>query len=260
MSFTLGRSPRDLHVPTLHARLREYQRLPQAIGQLNALVAAFMPILGAFHELLSQIGAVMVQWANEKPASRGYERWLIEQGFDPILARMMAALQVHVGRRVAMDNRRLPEVVRAVKFLARPHRNRKAISRRVKILLAAWNETSVIETVFSNAGLDEFPFIRVLEGAAEGQETAYQGVVGIAAALVPHLPNPRGRRVGAASAAHESFLENVVRVRKPSRYTWNDLSGKFTDPVTEATSREFGDRSFDPRPAFRRIDSRLGRT
>jgi hypothetical protein len=225
------------------------------VEQLKPLVAAFEPISKGFREFFAQVDAVMVQWANEKPPSRGYEPWFIGQGFNPILARTMAALQVHVGRRVAMDNRRLPEVVRAVKFLARPHRNRKAISRKVKILLAAWHETSVIETVFSNAGLDEFEFVRLLQAAAEGDWSAYDRLREIAAGLGAHLKIRRGPKLTAPSAAHEFFLREMVQPRKAT-WTWNPVEERFTDDLTKATSHEFGDPSFDPRPACRRVNDR----
>jgi hypothetical protein len=198
----------------------------------------------------------VVQRVAESPPSPGYEPWLIERGINPILARMMARLLVRRGKRPAKESVRLPAVVRAFRFLANPRRNRPAISRRVDVLLRAWEETSIIETIFDDAGLDEFEFIRLLKSVAEGHQVGYRRLTEIAASLAPHLPVRRGRKVSAASAAHEVFLEYAVMRMEPRAYSWNEPKGQFTDPVTEATRREFVRRPFDPRPAYRRLKAR----
>jgi hypothetical protein len=169
---------------------------------------------------------------------------------------MMARLLVRSGNRSAKESVRLPAVVRAVRFLANPAHKGRAISRRVDVLLAAWEETSIIETIFADAGLDEFEFIRSLKSVAEGHEFAYQRLTEIAASVAPHLSIRRGLKVSAASAAHEFFLEYAVMPLEPRSYSWNELKGTFTDPVTEATRLEFGRRHFDPRPAYRRLKAR----
>jgi hypothetical protein len=181
---------------------------------------------------------------------------LIERGVNPILARAMAKIIVRQRNRIERENKRLPDVIEAIRFLANHHRNRPAINRRVNVLLAASMETSAVETVFVNAGLHEGEFIQLLKSAAEGHEIGYRKLSEIAASLVPHLPNRRGPKVGAESAAHEFFLEHAVKLLGPSSFTWNPVEGKCTDPVTEATRREFGLTKFDPRPACRRLKVR----
>ena len=212
-------------------------------------------LLDAFSGSCKQIKAV-VQRVAESPPSRGYEPWLIEHGIDPILARMIAALSVRSGNRSAKERVRLPAVLGALRFLAHHRHNRRTIFRRVEVLLAAWEETSIIETIFDDADLNEFEFIQSLKSVVEGHEVAYHRLKEIAACLAPHLPTRRGPKVSAASAAHEFFLENVVMPRKPRAYTWNELEGKCTDPVTEATRREFECGHFDSRPAYRRLKAR----
>jgi hypothetical protein len=211
--------------------------------------------LRAFSDLCKLIEAV-VQRVAESPPSPGYEPWLIVRGSNPIVARMMARLLVRRGKRLAQESVRLPAVVRAVRFLAKSGRKRRAISRRVDVLLAAWEETSIIETIFDDAGFNEFEFVRLLKSVAEGDEGAYHRLTEIAASLAPHLSIRRGLKVSAASAAHEFFLEYVVMPMEPRAYSWNDPKGQFTDPVTEATRREFDHRHFDPRPAYRRLKAR----
>ena len=235
--------------------LRAFSQVSIQIGAVVQRVAESP----AVREFCAQIGAV-IQRVAESPPSPGYEPFLIERGVDPILARMMAGLAVRSGKRIAHESVRLTAVVRAIRFLANPNRQRRAISRRVDVLLAAWEETSIIETIFYDGRRrDEFEFIRLLKLVAEGQEDAHQPLTEIAASLAPHLPSRRGPKVSAASAAHEFFLEGVVRELEPRAFTWNEVVGKCTDPVTEATRREFGCRHFDPRPAYRRLRARQNR-
>ena len=138
-------------------------------------------------------------------------------------------------------------MVEALRFLARPRRKKPALRRRIAVLLAAREETSIIETVFGNAGLDEFEFIRCLKLADEGNEEACLRVTEIAAAVVPHLTISCGPKISAESIAHEYFLEEMVSRINPSHYTWSNDEGDFSDPVTRATRREFNDNDFDPR-------------
>jgi hypothetical protein len=211
--------------------------------------------LKAFHDVFDQVRRTNKAIADSP--SPGYERFLIERGVTPICARMMASIAVRSGNRRAKEAQRRPAVVTAIRFLAKRRRNRPAISSRVKVLLAAWEETSIVETIFEDAGLDEREFISLLKSFAEGNELALRRVTEIAASLAPHLPNARGRKVSAASAAHEFFLENTVPQIEPRAYTWDDYNEEYTDPVTEAARREFNLGYFDPHPARRRMKARL---
>jgi hypothetical protein len=225
---------------------------------MKPLQAACDRLLRAFSESCKPVEAV-IQRAAESPPSRGYEPWLVERGHNPILARMMAAVLVRRGNRVAKESVRLLPVINALRFLADQRHKSRAKSRRVAVLLTAWEGTSIIETIFGDAGLDEFEFIQLLKSAAEGHEEAYHRLTELAASLAPHLSIPRGPKVRAVSAAHEFFLENAVMRMKPSAFSWNESKGEFTDPVTEATRREFGHSHFNPRPACRRLKARQRR-
>jgi hypothetical protein len=131
--------------------------------------------------------------------------------------------------------------------------------RRAEVLLAAWNETSIIETIFSNGSLSgESEFVEALRGAAREDDGAYERLTATAAILLPYLLNPRGPKISAASAAHEFFLEAPVEAlsSRAGGYTWRDLEADFVDEQTEATRREFTNPDFDPRPAYRRVKMR----
>ena len=208
-------------------------------------------------KLCTQIGLAL-QWIARLPPSRGYERWLVEHGTNAMAARAMAYLLVHRGNRIAADRKGLREIVSAIRFLAKPHRNRTAIFRRVAVLLRAWETTSTIETIFAEARVDELPFIRILKLFADGEVT-YDRLMEVAASKASRLRVRRGLMISAASAAHEAALELVVPHLpniKGRAYTWNESAEEFTDPVTTATRREFGLANFDPRPAHRRFKSR----
>jgi hypothetical protein len=69
----------------------------------------------------------------------------------------------------------------------------------------------------------------------------------IAATVAPRLSVSRGRKISAASAAHEFVSEELGQA-----YTFSPVLEDFTDELTKATRIEFGDPNFDPRPAVRR--------
>lgn len=194
------------------------------------------------------LGNILVT-AEKSPPSKGYEPWLIEQGAQPVLARLLANLLVQHGNRVAAERRRIPNVVKAIRFLAKPGRRSAATFRYITFLMKEWNETSIIEEIFDAAGLHEFQFIRALEAFLEGKSAAGDRVREIAASILPCLPSSRGRPITAVSAAHEFLLEHVRGARS---YTWNEIKEDFTDSLTMAARAEFDKRRFNPRPAFRR--------
>jgi hypothetical protein len=242
-------------VPTLVDVLATYLTRPDVVERMQPSQNACntLKVFGAF---FAQIGAAILRVA-ESPPSPGYEPWLVEHGSNLIAARGLAGLTVRVGQRRAKEGERRREVFDAIRFLAKPGRQWRAIMPRVDIVLAAWEETSIIETIFDEAGLDDLEFIGLLKLVAEGDEIASGRLAEIAASLSRRLSGRRGPKPSAASAAHEYFLESVVpRMERPRAYTWNDLEGRCTDTVTEATRREFNDPDFDPRPAYRRMKSR----
>ena len=133
-------------------------------------------------------------------------------------ARGLARLTICRGKRCANESIKLPAVVGAIRFLAKPGCGRRAILRKAEVLLAAWEETSIVETIFDDADLGASEFIGLLRSVVEGREVACPRITEIAAAVAPHLSIPRGLKVSAASAAHEFFLESVVGPIEPRAY------------------------------------------
>lgn len=122
-------------------------------------------------------------------------------------------------------------------------------------MLAAWEETSIVDDIFRAASMNDCEFIVMLKTLEKGDRTVCGRLSEIAASLEPSLPGVRGRKVSAASAAHEFLLEK--QILKSQGYTFSAYAGKesgangpkgdFTDPMTGATRTEFGDVRFDPR-------------
>lgn len=234
---------RDLERSENVEQLKPYEA---ELRDLGRTVQEFFRLIG---ELIHRVAA--------SPASPGYEPMLIKRGVKPFVARGMAHLIVRRGTRVASEGKRLPEVAQTIRFLAEPGRQDRAIFRRYELLLAAWEETSIVETIFDSAGADEFEFIELLKTFAKGDDFARQRIAEIAAAVAPHLPTLRGRKVSAASAAHEFLLDGLIHMTgSPNGFTWNQYKEEFTDPLTKATQVEFRDPDFDPRPAHRRFKTR----
>ena len=226
---------------------------------LKPLGAAGDGPLTAFFGFFALVGALF-QGIASAPPSPGYEPLLTELGIDPILARSMAGLAVKRGRRIANDSARLSAAVEAIRFLAGRHRNSKAVARRVKVLLAATNETSVIEEFFVDDRQEEFEFVRLLQAYAEGHSQVRGRLSEIAAGIMPHLSCRRGPKVRAASASHEYLLGILEELQLSRAYTWNESDGEFSDAATAAARKEFGLAWFDPRPARRRQRSALNLT
>lgn len=209
----------------------------------------------AFHRLLLQIGGALVRVA-QSPPSPGYEPWFVARGGGRLGARGLARLLVHAGKRRARDNQWRRRVVEALRDLAKPLRYSSAVRDRVDTLLEAWEESSVIETIFDDAGQDVFEFIRLLELARVGNTIVFNRLAEIAAALAPALRIARGPKMQAASEAHALFLQSA-HAWGASGFTWNPITGDFTDPHTQATRLEFNEDHFDPRPAYRRAKCKL---
>jgi len=240
---------------TLIDYLKEYLARPDVVKQMKPVEAAFVELSKVYGGMF-QMAWTISQRAVELSPSIAYEPLLIEHGVKPVWARGLASLTIRSGTRHANESVRLPAVVGAIRFLAKPGRGRRAILRKSEVLLAAWEETSIIETIFDDASLTESEFIGLLKSVVEGREVAWQRITEIAAAVAPHLSVPRGLKVSKASATHEFFLEIIGELLAPRAYTWNESLGKCTDPATEATRREFANSNFDPRPAYRRWKSR----
>jgi hypothetical protein len=189
----------------------------------------------------------------------GYEPLFIRSGWNPLAARGVAKLAVRHGRRTAKESSWRHPVFDAIRFLAKRRRQRRAILHRAELLLRAWKETSIIETIFTEAGLSETEFIRLLESLVEGRDTDCHRMTEIAAMVSPHLSLPRGPRISAPSAAHQFLLDpeiGIFRGLLPGAH--QNRPAEYVDALTEATRREFNIPDFDPRPARRRLKVRQG--
>jgi hypothetical protein len=199
--------------------------------------------------------------AAQVPTSPGYAPWLVSQGWDPVLAWMMARLVVRHGKRVARDARWHTRVVKALRILADPGSKRLARTRKAAELLSAWKISGVIETLFDDSGLNVFEFIHLLEQAAARRDHDKDRLTELAATVVRTAHPTRGRRVKPASASHQYLLENLAPVvANRQAYTWSGSEEDYTDPLTQATRREFRKADLDPRPARRRAKARADAT
>ena len=226
--------------------LKAYVQRPDVLEQLKSSSEP----LNSFFNFFAMIGLAIKKVA-ESPPSRGYEPLLIGY-FNPIVARGMARLVIHHGRRRAAQSGWHRGVFDAIRFLAERDRQPRAIFTRAQLLLEAWDKTSIIETVFDETGLSATEFIGLLKAFVEGRDVDCRRITEISARLAPHLSLRRGPKISAASAAHEFFLAVIERNYGPHAYTWNALEDDFTDPVTKATRMEFDEPGFDPRPTHRR--------
>jgi hypothetical protein len=252
----------DANAPTLGDFLRQYFSESDIATGVKRVEATIDRVEAAIDQVLCGLRRVLV-WACERaerlenlPASCGYEPMLVERGQNPLVARFFSYVYVGLAKDMANEAKMQGIVVDALRFLARPGRTKRAISRRVAALLEVWNTTSNLGNAFSGVDVSVFEFVESLEAVARGDYTACERVREVAAALAPGLSVPRGRKASAASIAHELWLSNSKLTGQMS-YTWDEARGDFTDPLTRATRLAFGDPDFDPRSAFRRHRARF---
>jgi hypothetical protein len=179
--------------------------------------------------------------AEEHFPSKAYGPYFEARGFVPFLARGLSSLIISVATRESDEAKRVAPVVEAIRFLAQGDRQRRAILSRAKLVLAASKETSVVDELFRNAGLHEGEFLGLLQTVIDGGAITRERIRTIAAAVAPTVRRARGRKIAAASGAHELFLETNAFFGLRSGYTWSELPGDFVDPMARATRQEFGD-------------------
>jgi hypothetical protein len=206
------------------------------------------PLIG----FLESIGR-LIQFVANSPPSLGYEPLLCAGGCDLILARAIAMLMVRIGKRRATEGKRQTGVFAAFLFLAKPHRHPNARARRAKVLIAAWQETSIIETALDKVGIDVSEFVKLLHDAARGLSHQYSRLQEIALAIVRSQSPPMGPKMTAQSISMEYFLDHFPNYSKRPQAFGRKRPDGDSDLVAEATRREFGLAQFDGRPARRRI-------
>jgi hypothetical protein len=121
----------------------------------------------------------------------------------------MGSLVISLGPRRANESRQLGGVVEALRFLSQGGRQKRAILSRAK-LLAAEDERSIVDEIFREAGLSAEELLYFLKIAVNEGRFERDRIREIAA-VAPSLPNARGRKMSAASAAHEEFLRFARR-------------------------------------------------
>jgi hypothetical protein len=188
---------------------------------------------------------------SERPASPGYEPLLIQHGVHPVAARGLALLAVHYARQHAKDCKSERAVFEAIRFLGRP-RQQRAVLARARVLLQAWEKTSILERIFDEAGLHEAEFIQLLQAVVNRKEFDSDRITTLVTAVTPRLTLSHGPKVTAPSRAFEFFATH-----------WGIISGSanlrraesrdYLDALTEATGREFHYSDFDSRSARRRL-------
>jgi hypothetical protein len=242
-------------IPTIIDHFAGLLAREHVVKQLEQLQPAFERPLQPGVELLALMGFALLR-LKVLPPSPGYEPLFIENGLNPIIARGLAHLSVRSGRRQAEESGRRRPVFNAIRFLQVPRR-KGAILSRVNTLLAAWKETSIIESIFHEAGLSETEFIKLLEAIDRGESIDYQRLTELAAEVASHLSLARGPKISAPSASHAFLLEHEIKLtKKRLPYSRNDRTAESCDALTEATRREFRNSDFDSRPARRRSKAR----
>jgi hypothetical protein len=193
----------------------------------------------------------VIEYLDELPPSPGYEPFLVDAGWSRVAARGMAALALQRSKRLATESEWRRQAINAIRFLTRK-RQVRAIRNRAELLIKA-SQTTTVETIFSEARLDESEFLYLLRTVVEGRPVDYERIREIATLISARSAVPRGPRVRIASAAHEFFLNpemGLAPQRRPSAYRNRDA--EYVSPLTAATRLEFGAPEFDPRPAQRR--------
>lgn len=214
-------------------------------------------MLRAVATFSAMIGTIIAR-IDQSPPSPGYEPYLVKLGCNPIAARGLAAIAVRSGQRQENDARQQREVVEAIRFLARARHQRCTVLLRAKVLLSAWENSSVIEEIFAKLHRDEFEFIRLLKSVVETRGRVPVQLREIAADVALRLTCRRGPKISAQAIAHELFTQSVSAFtkQKARAYTWSFKHDDFIDPLTRATRCEFSDLHFDPRTTRQRAKAR----
>jgi hypothetical protein len=219
-------------------------------------------VVSRLDELLIQLAPFLeraAKWAREAterlerlPAVPGYEPFLIERGDSPLAARMSSYFVINLSSVAVTEVRMERRVIEAIRFLAKPGRSRRGVSRRVETLLRGWDGSSSLRCI-RKEDISIHQLTWALEAFARGEPGACELLRQTAAAMAPRLAVHRGPKPRQASIGHELFLS----LTGSAGYTWDPGQEDFIDPRTRATRLAFRDPDFDPRPAHRRERQRL---
>jgi hypothetical protein len=232
------------------------ERFRESLIGLRDAFGALVASSGRCRESLIRLGEPIDRLiffvANSRP-SVGYEPLLCEGGYPRAIARAFAMLTFRIGKRRAKEGKRQTEVFSAFRFLAKPHRRPDAIARRAKILIAAWQETSILEALLDKVGIHVSELLSLLDDAARSVSHEYLRLQEIANRVVRSQSLPMGPKRTAQSISMEYFLRHFPRHSNGPQAFGQKHPDRDSDLVAEATRREFGLSQFDGRPARRRI-------
>jgi hypothetical protein len=196
------------------------------------------------------------------PPVPGLEALLISAGSRPFEARLIAYAIHHFGERVAQESRAERSLASALGQLAKlAGRSTLVLSRRAKALCDRLGDNDVraaLDRACRKAARPELAveLLHLMRRAMARDPAACQRLASRAECLLSYLPNARGRPLAVATAKHELLLDELHCRGKARAFTWSSIDG-FVDPATEATRIATGDRSFDPRYAWRLLEQRL---
>ena len=256
--------------PEIAEKLRQLNEAAAVAGQAASQIFSGMVPMAAtiaavsvqtHSQIISDMvlmAATIAQRAEEKFPSKAYGQYLKDRGVNPILAQPVGSLTVSRGVRRANESLQLGAIVEAFKFLAQGNRQQRAILSRAKVLLGAWDETSIVDQIFREAGLSEVEFVALLRVVAVngGGPLERDRIKEIAAAVVPSLPSARGRGSAQHRRRTKSFLKRLPNMSAvaATRITTSNVILLTSRP--KPRELEFGDPDFDPRPAYQRFAAR----
>jgi hypothetical protein len=194
------------------------------------------------------------------PRVEGYEQHFIRGGLTPLGAQIMTQITLRQGPRhhaETLANRALASAVG--ELVRQKEASALVISRRAKRLANLLKDgmgSPQLRDAFRAAGIaeEEDAFTLVVSDAAPRSPDACARLTAICERLKPHLADPRGRMLRVQSATHELLLLSFDRP-----VTLSGSMDCYEDPATKGTRQAFDDYDFDPRPALRRIRTRMKR-
>jgi hypothetical protein len=213
------------------------------------LVSAFQRALPTL-----QLIADSVQRLERAPPVSGYQEYLSADEDHPLVAKAMA---YNVGR-LGEERLTLGEAGRVVSSAVRAVLQAKkdshfVFSRRARDLQLALADAvrmTAFERACEKAGAVNaiYAIKPALDAVVQQKSAGRDALIAICQRIRPHLRDPRGRKQRLRSATHEVFLEVTEQA-----FTNDPISDDFVDPATRATRLAFGDPTFNPVSARRRL-------
>ena len=170
--------------PEIAEKLRQLNEAAAVAGQAASQIFSGMVPMAAtiaavsvqtHSQIISDMvlmAATIAQRAEEKFPSKAYGQYLKDRGVNPIWAQPVGSLTISRGVRRANESLQLGAIVEAFEFLAQGNRQERAILSRAKVLLSAWDETSIVDQIFRDAGLSEVGICGSIEDGRKRRRAA----------------------------------------------------------------------------------------